>query len=231
MRILDLLFPRFCIACKKTWGYLCNDCKKLLIPHPEVCPYCHRFSKNFETCIDCKCEKWNYLSWLMIWFSYKTLLKKLILALKFYHKKDIWDFLASRLKLVIWSNQYFHDKLDKVVISYIPSHRWRRYFVKWYNQSQILAQLLAEKLDIPCLDMMKKTKFTSSQTKLNREKRLQNLNNTFEVDKLDGLEWKSILIFVDDITTTGSTINEAAKTVKQHFPNIEIWWLVVWRHM
>lgn len=231
MKILDLLFPRFCIGCKKNWEYLCSDCKKSLIPHPEICPYCHKFSKNFETCIDCKCEKWNYLNWLIIWFSYKNLLKKLVLALKFYHKRDIWEFLASRLELAILSNQYFHDKMDRIVFSRVPSHRYRRYFVKWYNQSEILAKLTAEKLWKKYLDVMKKIKHTSSQTWLNREKRLKNLTNVFELRELGDLNSQSILIFVDDITTTWSTINELAKVVRNQIPNIEIWWLVVGRHM
>lgn len=231
MKILDLLFPRFCIGCKENWEYLCIDCKKSLISHPEICPYCHRFSKNFETCIDCKCEKWNYLNWLIIWFAYRSLLKKLILALKFYHKRDIWEFLASKLELAILSNQYFHGRMDRIIFSWVPSHRYRRYFVKWYNQSEILAKLTAKKLGVKYMDVMKKIKHTSSQTGLNREKRLKNLDNVFELKDLDGLNNDSVLIFVDDITTTGSTINKLAKVVKDKLPKIEIWWLVVWRHM
>lgn len=57
MKILDLLFPRVCIGCRENGEYLCSECKKSLVSHPDICPYCHRFSKNFETCIDCKCEK------------------------------------------------------------------------------------------------------------------------------------------------------------------------------
>lgn len=231
MKILDLLFPKFCIGCRETWEYLCSDCKKSLISHPDICPYCHRFSRNFETCIDCKCEKWNFLNWLIIWFSYKDLLKKLILALKFYHKRDIWDFLASRLELAILSNQYFHDKMDRIIFSRVPSHRYRRYFVKWYNQSEVIAKILAEKIGVKCVDVMKKIKYTSSQTGLNREKRLKNLTNAFELKELGGLDNQSILIFVDDITTTGSTINELAKVIKTQLSNTEIWWLVVGRHM
>ena len=70
---------------------------------------------------------------------------------------------------------------------------------------------------------MKKIKHTSSQTGLNREKRLKNLDNVFELKDLDGLNDDSILIFVDDITTTGSTINKLAKVVKDKLPNMEIW--------
>lgn len=231
MKILDLFFPRFCIGCKKEWDYLCENCKKSLIPHPEICPYCHRFSKNFETCIDCKCERWSFLNWLIIWFAYRNLLKKLVLALKFYHKRDIWEFLSSRLELAILSNQYFHSKMDKIIFSRVPSHRYRRYFVKWYNQSEILAKLISEKIGSIYIDAMKKTRYTSSQTWLNREKRLKNLDNAFELRDLIELNCESILILVDDITTTGSTINELAKVVKSQIPNIEIWWLVVWRHI
>lgn len=81
---------------------------------------------------------------------------------------------------------------------------------------------MAKKIGVECVNIMKKIKYTSSQTGLNREKRLRNLDNAFEFRDMKWLETKSILVFVDDITTTGSTINELAKVVKTNLPNIEI---------
>ena len=85
-----------------------------------------------------------------------------------------------------------------------------------------MAKLVSEKLGAKYIDAMKKIKHTSSQTGLNREKRLKNLDNVFELRDFNSLNDDSILIFVDDITTTGATINELAKIVKSKLPNIEI---------
>ncbi|MBU0626104.1 hypothetical protein KKH82_01420, partial [Patescibacteria group bacterium] len=62
-------------------------------------------------------------------FSYTKLMKKLILKLKYYHKKDIGNFLAERLILGIMSNKEIQNQ-SQYKIGYVPSHRFRHYFIK-----------------------------------------------------------------------------------------------------
>jgi ComF family protein len=200
----------------------------------EICPYCHRFSKNYETCIDCKARKNNYLEWLIITFNYKDWLKKLILKLKYYHKKDIWNFLADRLNLIIQTNEIIQNEIrnnkNNVLLTFVPSHRYRQYFVKWYNQSKILSQILAKKIWLNFVDLLKKNRNTKSQTSLKREKRLSNLENCFELKNDIKLKWNETILVVDDITTTSSTLNEIAKTIKTAYPIAKIRGIVLWRH-
>lgn len=238
--LIDLLFPRHCITCWKAWAYLCKTCKKDLIPHPEICPYCHRTSKDYLTCIECRTNKNNYLEWIIIPFAYTQSLKKLIIKLKYFHKKDIGNFLTDRLAIAIQANQSFqkefhHSKFNiqnsKLFISFIPSHRYRHYFIKGYNQSELLAKELSEKLHIPMITVAKKKKSTRTQASLDRNDRLHNLKNVFTLAKNTNFTGNETLLIVDDITTTGSTINEVAKVIKQHYPKTKIWWAVLWRHM
>lgn len=162
------------------------------------------------------------------------------MKLKYFHKKDIGGFLVERLNIALQANQSFQKKFhhsefwilnSELIISYIPSHRYRKYFVKGYNQSELLARKLSEITGIPRVELAKKKKHTKTQASLNREGRLKNLKNTFSLIPNLTLIGNETILIVDDITTTGSTINELAKLIKFHYPNIKVRWAVLWRHV
>ena len=67
-----------------------------------------------------------------------------------------------------------------------------------------------------------KKRHTKTQASLNRNSRLHNLKNTFSLTKNPQLQGNETLLIIDDITTTGSTINELAKLIQHHYPNIKI---------
>lgn len=237
MKLIEIIFPKYCKICWEKWDYLCHDCKKKLNPHLELCPYCHTYYRFSQTCRTCKTKKNNYLDWLMIAFHYDQILKKLIIWLKYFHKKDLANFLADRLFLLIETNQilqYARWVLNrKIILTYVPSHRYRHYFIKWYNQSKILAQALSKNLEAPVISTVKKIRKTKSQTKLSKQDRENNLNDAFIFDKKSEkkIKWNELIIIVDDITTTGSTLNEIAKIIKKKYPNITVWWAVLGRHV
>ena len=70
--------------------------------------------------------------------------------------------------------------------------------------------------------LAKKKKHTKTQASLDRNGRLHNLKNAFSLTKITQLQGNETLLIIDDITTTGSTINELAKLIKHHYPNIKI---------
>jgi ComF family protein len=228
MKLIDLLFPRQCINCSTLWAYLCKSCKKQLNPHPEICPYCHRISKDYKTCIECRCNKNNALEGIIIPFAYTDVLKTLIIKLKYFHKRDIGEFLVERLSIALQANQSLNRN---IIISFIPSHWYRHYFVKGYNQSELLARKLSEKLQVPIVAIANKKKHTKTQASLDREGRLKNLKNAFSLTQNLTLLGNETMLIVDDITTTWSTINEIAKLIKHYYPRIKIRWAVLWRHM
>lgn len=251
---IDFIFPRQCILCWTTGAYLCKKCKKKLDPHPEICPICHRFSKDYQKCINCRNDKNFILEGIIIPFRYDTILKKLIMKLKYFHKKDISNFLVERLSLALAVNETFQREINKskgqgtrnkkqvlnskkqtpsfsVLISFVPTHRWREYIIKGYNQSKILAKDLSKMSWIPRIKIAKKRKYTKTQASLDRKGRLKNLKNAFSLVQNLTLIGNETILIVDDITTTWSTINELAKTIKNHYPKIKIRWAVLWRHM
>lgn len=229
--LLDFLFPRVCVWCWQKWEYLCSACKKELYSHPEICPFCHQKSSDFQVCKSC--EESQILKWIIIWFAYKWLLKKLILKAKFAHKKDVISFLAQRLALLVQTNQQLKSKLEngQLFISYVPSHWRRHYYEKGYNQSKLLAKSLANELWIPMLKLASKNSYTISQLRLNREKRKENLKWVFCAKNLSSLpNWVTVLL-VDDVTTTGSTLSELAKTIHDARNDLNFRGAVIARNM
>lgn len=229
--LLNFLFPRVCVWCWKKWEYLCSECKKDLYSHPEICPFCHQKSSDFQTCKSC--AENQILKWIIIWFAYKWVAKKLILKAKFTHKKDVIWFMAQRLAILVQTNQQLKQKLEnfELFISYVPSHWRRRYYEKWYNQSMLLAKSLANELWIPMLKLASKKSYTVSQLRLNREERKKNLKWVFHVEDLSQVPIWATVLLVDDVTTTGSTLSELSRAVYGARNDLNFRWAVIARNM
>ncbi|MDR2190492.1 MAG: double zinc ribbon domain-containing protein [Candidatus Peribacteria bacterium] len=210
---LDVLFPRECVGCRTVGSYLCPQCKKSLYAHPEICPFCHKPSADFQTCFSCKTH--TPVKGIIIGFSYETLLKKLIIKVKFGHKKDIISFLAERLALLVQTNTLLKNQHSPLIITFVPSHWRRKYLEKGYNQSELLAKELANQLGLPMLTLAKKCKYTLSQLKLSREQRTKNLNDAFVATGLERVPRNATILIVDDVLTTGSTITQLANVITQ----------------
>lgn len=225
----NVIFPAYCLGCNIKWEYLCKKCKKTILPHPEICPFCHKYSKDFYLCINCLKNQEIFYNWIIIWFRYIGLIKKIILGLKYYHLRDYWNFLSERLKLLLETNEKIKTKKN-IILTDVPSHRFRRYFIKWYNQSEILAKNLSKISWLSYKKLLYKSKYNKSQISLTKEKRINNVKWAYKLIKNIDLNWDELIIIIDDIVTTWSTINEIAKILKNKHKNLEIWWLVIWRH-
>ena len=230
MNILNILFPPYCFNCETEWAYLCLSCKKHLQAHPEKCPICHRISPGRHVCLKCK-QQHTDLQGIIVGFQYTWVLKNLIRKLKYWHVQNLANFLAERLQFSILIHPTLLNAIQekRLIISFVPSHRRKKHMVKWYNQSQLLAKSLAELLDVPSKQLRKKIKHTSAQAKLSRRKRTYNLQNAF-IHTREQITWDETILIVDDVTTTGSTIQELARIHKETYPDTTVWWCVLWRH-
>ncbi len=230
--ILDILFPRICIGCGSSWSYLCKECKKLLHPHPEICPLTHKTSPWYDVRQDLLTIP-NPLDGCIVLFRFEPLIKKLILWLKYHHRRDITSFLGERLALALQSHDILWQLItynSTLIISYVPSHRIRKYITKWYNQSELLAQQLSQSLynNNQVIQVCKKTKHTHSQVGMSRDERKNNLTDAFEITTQIPV-WSTIII-VDDVLTSGATMIEMAKTIKKSQPDCQVWGLCVARN-
>lgn len=229
--ILDLLFPEQCIGCQSSLSYICSSCRKGLKPHPEICPLTHKDSPWYAVRQDLLTQN-SPLEGCIVLFRFDPLIKKLITQLKYYHRSHISLFLGKRLALALQSHSLLSSLIQQngnLIITYVPSHRIRHYITKGYNQSQLLARALCKELWLPPpLTICTKTKNTHSQVGMTRQERKNNLSDAFHL-RQPIPAWATILI-VDDVLTSGATMVELAKTIKQSQPNCTVRGICVARH-
>lgn len=98
------------------------------------------------------------------------------------------------------------------VITSVPLHWWKR-LRRGYDQASLLARVMSHETHIEQHSTLKRIKNTRTQTRLNEEQRQQNVRNAF-VAKVNDLEGKKVIL-VDDVLTTGATMDECARVLKE----------------
>ena len=148
----------------------------------------------------------------MYLFKYKDLIRNIIIDYKFNDK----SYLYKTLKKIIINNKKVCDFIKSYdIIIPVPINQKRK-MERGYNQTLLIAQELVK--DIPCIELNKniiiKHKNIKTQSLLSKNQRRKNVVGAFKLKNEVNLENKKMLIF-DDVFTTGSTVNECAKILKQ----------------
>jgi ComF family protein len=226
--ILDILFPKFCINCRKEGSYLCEDCFYLIdIFENCYCPFCQiaKITKNGETCELCK--KKYQLDGMLFATSYKSaIIKKMIVDFKYGFVKD----LSVPLSLLIITHLI---KLNRLAFfnnfSLIPVPLFKtKLKQRGFNQANEIAKNLSVILKLPIIhSCLKKTKNTRNQADLEKLERINNLKSVFWVNNQKEIKNKNILL-VDDVFTTGHTLEECAKVLKLNGAR-KVWGIVIAR--
>ena len=200
---------------------LCRKCQKQIITvQAPICPECSKLSENGQYCQ--RCQKGKALKGIIVATYYEEgPIKEMIHNFKYNHALELKKVLSDLLIQAV--SQKTFD-----FITFTPLHK-RRLAERGFNQAEILAEKIAKKLKIPCEPLLIKTKSTKRQVGLTGQKRRENLEKVFKVKsyKVESLKGKKILV-VDDITTTGTTLDECAKVLKSAGAK-EVWGLVVAR--
>jgi len=198
-----LVSPKFCLSCfNYNKNYLCSDCLRKL-----------NFKPNFN-CLECeqkvveKCrikEHSSLIKYLISFGFYENEFLKMIVLLGKDGYKEIFEDLGEIISSFL-ENYNFED----YSLAFVPITK-RKLTDRGFNQSEILAQKLAKNLNLKILSDLIKIKDTEDQAKLNFEKRLNNLKDVFKVKNIPPKK----IILIDDIKTTGATIKECAKILKE----------------
>lgn len=210
---IKIIYPNRCISCKKIIedeGF-CIDCwKKLVFIGSKRCRCCGKpLNSESFICASCLSKKYYFDQNISV-FVYNRTIAKAIFEFKFKDK----TFLSKKFADLMKNNiNNFSYKIDYIVSVPMHLNRLRK---RGYNQSFLLANDLSNLTNIDFIkDLLIKTKNTNRQVGLNFKERKINLKNSFSIkDKYkDIIKDKNILI-IDDVFTTGSTINECAKVLK-----------------
>ncbi len=197
-QILDLLLPQFCLKCRKEGFLICPDCFSLID-------------------INRKTYKEPFLNKLFFAASYQNpLVKKMILLFKYepYIKNfalPLASLIISHFALIENPSTRFARSGQVFIPVPITNKKLRE---RGYNQSSVIAKILSLYYQAPFSgDNLTKIKSTESQADLGREERKKNILNAFALKNPSQIIRKTILL-VDDVFTTGSTMQECAKTLK-----------------
>jgi len=212
--LLDLVFPIQCLGCGESDLYLCPGClKSISLVDYFVCPICRHPSANGQTCPSCQAK--TKLNGLIYALNYDhPLVRQAIHAIKYSFIQDLMPTVADLLIKVLDQSCFPQDFSADLVIP-IPLHR-RKLAQRGFNQAELLAAILSQKYSWSLNNkILQRTKSIRSQTGLPRLKRLTNIKDIFSVKAPELIENKNIIL-VDDVCTTGATLEEAAKILKQN---------------
>jgi len=215
-KILDIFYPKYCLLCLKRGMYICSKCRaKLQYIGGACCPVCSGIIRSKKYFIHTVCKRHSNLDGLFPLLKYDEKSKLILGEAKFKYTKEILIEMASMLKPIYSSLPLRIDYIVPVPLSI------ERTNFRGFNQSETLAKGISWKYQ----NILSRWKNTISQTKYKRVERLKNLENSFAIKKGFDIRNKNIVL-IDDVYTTGSTIQECAKVLKTYGANKVI--AIVW---
>jgi ComF family protein len=222
--VLDILFPAVCQKCGVEGVYLCDRCLSEIEPPFHKCFVCLKPAPYGLTHPPCSSKRNTALNGLLVAGRYEEeAIRNLIWLFKYSSAKDVGHNLAKILYDFLATHELSEYFLQFTVTA-VPLHK-TRLKLRGYNQSELLARTVAEKLGSNFLSLLTKTRFTIPQIKLSRTERLENLQNVFAL-KLESQIVPEKILLIDDVATTGTTLNECAHVLKQAGA-AEVWGLVI----
>ncbi|MGV3278137.1 ComF family protein [Rickettsiales bacterium LUAb2] len=225
--IIKFIYPPLCIYCHKSindYNSLCINCNKILIFSPKIaCSTCEINLTNnniLRQIINGKYYCNNCITFPPFFTAIKTYLvyDKIISSLIFDFKyKDN----TTRLKLLgdmlikSYKNAWFYGSIDVIIpipISYL------KLIKRKYNQTALLSKYLSQNIKVTYrVNILQKKKHNKAQAQLNLHQRLTNIKDVFKLNnKYKNIIYNKNILLVDDIITTGNTVNEAAKILKNN---------------
>lgn len=215
---LDLLFPARCPVCDKPVPYydrekgICQECVgKLPFIRGKRCFLCGRelADEREELCADCmKNGKRHCYTKGFSLCSYRDVMRESIYRLKYGGRRE-YAKVYGRLMAERFGNAIKRAKVDGIIP--VPLHSKREY-QRGYNQAALLAEALGECTGVPVFkDYVVRVRHTPPMKTLGAEERQNNLKKAFKIGRND-VKLK-VTIVIDDIYTTGSTIDAVAKTL------------------
>lgn len=216
----DLIYPPLCLHCndslEKGFSIFCPHCQDFLslIDPSTRCYKCFSFNSNQEKPLNCRhCQnKPTHLKGMASVFDYEgppaTLVKQLKYGRQSYLAKGCAAYLATQFLALNWPMPDF--------IIPMPMGRLKKY-QRGYNQSELLADHFSKLIDCPLSKSLKRRSGDFSQAGLEYDQRLLLKSDPFYLKNGDYLHDK-ILLLIDDVTTTGSSLNCCAEALMPCFP-------------
>lgn len=222
--IWDVLFPIKCIKCSREGKWVCSNCfDNLKINNHFSCPNCSQKNDDGIACL--KCQTDSYLDGLLVILNSNDLSKGLIHILKYNFVTDLLDELEPKIYDYFNKNPLRRDFFNLVPI---PLHR-RRFLSRGFNQAELICQKIDKITGSHTNNsLLKRVKYRSPQVGLDAKHRHTNILDDFKVSGDKNPDFNRPIMLVDDVYTTGSTMQECARELKE-FGYKQVWGTVIIR--
>lgn len=214
--IFDLIFPRYCLGCGQEGVFLCPDCAESIpLRNSVLCPVCGLRSPSGKICSRCERKNPTRLSGLLVASDWENqLLRRLIYAYKYDFAAELSDFLSDLMTDFLSPRLKIFGS-DQIVLVPVPLHP-RRLAWRGFNQSELLAKKICSRLNLTLIpDALKRKRFTPPQVDFGSSvQRMKNVKNAFKISDKTIVSDKKTYVLIDDVCTTGSTLNECARELK-----------------
>lgn len=200
--VMELLYPRRCMLCRrflqKEQALLCDNCQKNAPDYPFGASNPEKYRKNSSQFLD---------SFTAVWY-YEEDVRRSLLRFKFQHAQHLAPKFAAMLAARL--RQQGPEQFE--ILTWVPVSRRRRFW-RGYDQCELLARFLGKELGIGHFRVLRKRRHAPPQSRLySLEARKANVLGAFQVCSDVELRGKRVLL-VDDIRTTGATLNECARVL------------------
>jgi ComF family protein len=212
--LVEWLAPSVCAGCRRPGRRLCSDCQiRAITPHPATCWNCNRLSADWKTCV--RCRRGSIITGIIVGGRYDGLLKDLILALKFDREQAVASSVAGLITPLLSS--------DYDAVTSVPSAPGRRR-QRGFNQSGLIAKRVARELALPYRPLLGRW-HQAEQIGAGRQERFVQVEAAFYALR----QPPQRVLIVDDVLTTGATLNACAKALRAAGAK-EVWGAAVAKH-
>lgn len=224
--LLDMIFPKSCTICSKYGEYLCDRCKKLFKKSIPECYICRRISGGY--CTHEKCMRENSLDSMIVLWEYNklssTLLKKYKYGLATDVEKTLEGLIQERIKEIC------RTELGKKSLCIPVPVSQRRLRERGFNQMDDVGRCVSDSLKINFSKdvVYRRDGSDIHQSLLDRNERFENRID-FYINNYELLEEIEEVVIVDDVITTGSTVEQVARVIKSVRRDIKVKGLCLFR--
>jgi ComF family protein len=216
--LVSLLYPTVCAGCGtdiEPSQRICSECESRLAR--IVPPFCAKCSEPFSgaisnpfDCANCGRRK-LYFDAAISALRSRGLVRKIILDFKYGHHTHLRHVVAEWLFEALNDERIRNRQFDVIVP--VPLHPARQR-ERGFNQAGVLAELLSHRMAVETRTLLRRVRYTTTQTAFDRIERMQNLRGAFRLRRTADVQQLRVLL-VDDVLTTGSTLSECARVLKK----------------
>jgi len=216
--VLSLFYPANCAGCGGAIprdAYLCICCAEKA--QRIVPPFCAKCSGPFSgaiegefVCANCSHRALEFVAAVSA-YSSRGIVRFMIHQFKYSRQLHLRHPISAWLLEAMNDSRMREQRFDFVVP--VPLHP-ARLRERGFNQAELLAKIASAAINVPVLPALERVRYTPTQTVFDRLERMENLRNAFRLRKKMAVRDSRVLL-VDDVLTTGSTLNECARILRQ----------------